>query len=739
MSSVLLKNLLSNWRLQVRIAWGADLTADPATWTWTDVTSDVWQGLNNGINISPMGRSPQTTTAQPAGCTLRLKNPNGQYTPYNPGGANYPNVRLGTPVQVRVSFDGGSTWSIRFQGEAASWAPGWDAQGKFAYVVLTAAGITRRLGSGSKPLRSPLVRAISASSPFAYWPLEDGPRAERVSSYSGSAAVSLVRILATGPAEFGAVQPATGATAMPSFIRGGALQFAVRSTVSSAWTVEFAYFFGTGEPAPDDYSIPVAMNVIQILGSNLDFWELQLSPHNGSFADGRVALFRSDEDEIVFDTLVDNALATYNPWDGATHHVAITASQSGSDIDWQLILDGTVYSSGTLASRTLQAVDTILLNENGFLASSSTYGLGHLAVFESVISVTSHASAAAGWTGETADDRITRLCDEEGISLTMVGTSDTAMGAQSVDTIFNLLRECEAADLGYLLDGLGPGLVYTCLSSLYNQSAQVTVNANSGQVPATPGPLPSHDSQWIRNRVTVTRTFGSFIIAEDVDGNLGTDAVGVFDSRYVVNVDSDNQLPDIGSWLVHLGTVEGLRYTQFPLDFAAAPELAAFWWGATPTNRFDLTNLSSQLTQHPPGTVSVLVEGWSEFLNDKQWRAVINCSPYQPWKVFTIAAASGDTGEFVGHLDTDDSALNAAVTATATSFAVKTNSGPLWTTTSDDFPFDINIDGEQITVTNITGTSSPQTFTVTRSVNGVVKAHLINAAVALNAPLVLAL
>nr|UXE44744.1 hypothetical protein Hi04_10k_c361_00008 [uncultured bacterium] len=47
----------------------------------------------------------------------------------------------------------------------------------------------------------------------------------------------------------------------------------------------------------------------------------------------------------------------------------------------------------------------------------------------------------------------------------------------------------------------------------------------------------------------------------------------------------------------------------------------------------------------------------------------------------------------------------------------------LWTTTAGDFPFDILVGGERMTVTSITGSSSPQTFTVTRSVNGVVKAH----------------
>jgi hypothetical protein len=48
-----------------------------------------------------------------------------------------------------------------------------------------------------------------------------------------------------------------------------------------------------------------------------------------------------------------------------------------------------------------------------------------------------------------------------------------------------------------------------------------------------------------------------------------------------------------------------------------------------------------------------------------------------------------------------------------------------------DFPFDVAIAGERITVTGITGSSSPQAFGVIRSVNGVVKAQAAGAAVSL--------
>ena len=50
---------------------------------------------------------------------------------------------------------------------------------------------------------------------------------------------------------------------------------------------------------------------------------------------------------------------------------------------------------------------------------------------------------------------------------------------------------------------------------------------------------------------------------------------------------------------------------------------------------------------------------------------------------------------------------------------------------SGSFPFSIIVAGEEMTVTDITGSSSPQTFTVIRSVNGVVKSQASGAAVVL--------
>lgn len=67
--------------------------------------------------------------------------------------------------------------------------------------------------------------------------------------------------------------------------------------------------------------------------------------------------------------------------------------------------------------------------------------------------------------------------------------------------------------------------------------------------------------------------------------------------------------------------------------------------------------------------------------------------------------------------------------------AAVTNSGDIFKAHyAANFPFDIIVGGERMTVTDINLTSDPQQFVVTRSVNGVVKSHLAGAKVQLFKP-----
>ena len=77
-------------------------------------------------------------------------------------------------------------------------------------------------------------------------------------------------------------------------------------------------------------------------------------------------------------------------------------------------------------------------------------------------------------------------------------------------------------------------------------------------------------------------------------------------------------------------------------------------------------------------------------------------------------------GDNVGRVDSADMHLGAGRSSTGTTINV-TGTLP-WTALTGDLPFDINVGGERMTVTN----NVDGLFTVIRSVNGVVKAQTIN-------------
>ncbi|MFE7294469.1 hypothetical protein ACFU5Q_20865, partial [Bacillus velezensis] len=87
-------------RLPVRLelAFGADPAADPGSWTWTDVSSDL---LDQQISIR-RGRSDEASQAQPTSAALTLDNGHGHYTPGHPLSPHYPNIRQGTPARLWV-------------------------------------------------------------------------------------------------------------------------------------------------------------------------------------------------------------------------------------------------------------------------------------------------------------------------------------------------------------------------------------------------------------------------------------------------------------------------------------------------------------------------------------------------------------------------------------------------------------------------------------------------------------
>ena len=126
--------------------------------------------------------------------------------------------------------------------------------------------------------------------------------------------------------------------------------------------------------------------------------------------------------------------------------------------------------------------------------------------------------------------------------------------------------------------------------------------------------------------------------------------------------------------------------------------------------------IANLVAQMPPDPPDLIIEGYTEHWNTKDWTATLTCSPASPYRVHVVASTDGN----LGRVDAANSTLAADATSGDTTISVASPAA-LWRTGAVNF--DIAVAGERMTVTNIAGGSSPQTFTVTRAVNGVTKAQ----------------
>ncbi|MGW3888883.1 hypothetical protein ACWD69_09350 [Micromonospora chokoriensis] len=110
--------------IDVDAAFGADVHADPGTWSWT--------GLSSRLRAVPIslraGRSGSNSQVSPGTCAVTLINDDAALTPLHPISPYWPNVELGTPLRVRLRrvedafgrTTSGNSWGTADSGEAWS-------------------------------------------------------------------------------------------------------------------------------------------------------------------------------------------------------------------------------------------------------------------------------------------------------------------------------------------------------------------------------------------------------------------------------------------------------------------------------------------------------------------------------------------------------------------------------------------------------------------------------------------
>ncbi len=665
---------------------------------WVEVPTTELEG--GGVSISrPEG--------QPGSASFTVKDPTGKWSPRHPSSPYFGLIGRGTPVRVQVEMTAGVV-SDRFYGEVVTWQPRWGTDGaRNAVVDVECAGTLRRLAQGAAPLRSPLYRALSTlgADLVAYWPMEDGQGARL---FSGAVGGQPLRI-ASGTPTAAAYSGFAASEPIPT-LGNGRLNARVPSyTTLSPNDVSVRWIGRIPAGTPNDAVI------LRVLCSGTLGWaEFRYSAPNAITVQG----FNDSGASVGSNTYaipVDNMLARYS----------LELVQNGANIDWQFSryevgAPASLGGNGTFTGVTISRASFIEVNPNGTALGEMAFG--HLTVERDVTPLFAvSASALGGYRGEAADVRFNRLCAENGItSISSAGTSSRLMGVQGLDDLMTLLRECEATDRGQLYEprsttelGLLTG------ESFYSQTPVTIPYVDNLLLPFEP----VEDDRNTRNTVTVSRSDGGTATVQEATGALGTSAVGIYDESSTLSLFADEDAERQAAWGVHVGTFDEARWPVIGYDLAD-PRIGgglrdALLLSVGLGTRVDVTGIPPWL---PPFTVSQLVRGYSERITPHSYRIELACEPARPYRVPSYGVTP-DRWSGVGTV------TSGALTATQSAFSVTPAGGVGWT--SVDGPYDIVIGGEIMRVTSVTGGTS---FTVARSVNGVTKAHLAGAAVALADP-----
>lgn len=614
---------------------------------------------------------------------------------------------------------------VRFVGEVASWPQVWDVTGRSVWAPLEASGLFRRPGVA----RSALYRALATNrwdteynlgTVINYWPLEDSAAAQAAHAAVGGA------MNVTGGVDFGAVTGPGGSGNLPDITSGKLIGAVSAHNVDADdyWWILFV-FKGEGTST-------VVMQVDA--GGTLPRWQVNITTSAVQWISKNSSL-----------STVSTASVSTNALDGEWHIIMCEAYRDGTATDSSVFVDGEV---GTATAASHAVGPAIRVSTPVSQTSMTSLSIGHIAVFSAsgaagplnLLTDDVHVDALNGYPDELAGVRVQRLCDEDGIPVVIHGDpSDTApCGPQRVATLADLLRDCESADQGILGESRHLlGYLYRTHASLINQTAGLELDYTASHL--VPPLEPTEDDQDAGNVITATRVGGSSATVEVSEGPRSSAeppaGVGAYPLAVTVNAASDLLLPHVAGWVGHISTWDEARWPRVTLELRSSAFTASQFLtdAAAETDLGDVVSIDNPPAWLPPDTVSVLAQGYTEHITSFQRRIEFNMSPAGPYTIPVWGSGTdlSDEASSPDHYDTAGSELETAVDSDDTSLSVSTTLGPIWTTDTDDLPLDIAIGGERMTVTAVSGASSPQTFTVTRSVNSVTKSHSAGADVRL--------
>lgn len=658
---------------------------------WTDITrlDDDTRLLGDdrdgGILISRGGSDEQ---GEPTATTITFDylDNNATLDEDNYLSPYYGQIVVGTPLRVVLpDFDN----DVRAVVELASLTPNWVDGQNIVTVATRAASLLERLQDGQKPLRDPFTRAILASNPKAFWPLNEGSESTRFAS-----ALTGGSPLINSGLSPGSVSGPNGDESFPDVASGGdpisATGPMVTGISASGWTVEFIAYIG--EAAVEGEHPDLIVLQWTVAGSGL--WRAFLGVDSSTGPYVIVTGFVGITDASVYNT---------SRPDFGWNHVRLTFEQSGGNVVVTLYING-IADGGTADSSTVGTLGapsgTVIVGQTvpPIVAEYFSEASVGMVAFYDLADGVDHSAAALGYIGETAGNRMIRLALEEGVSLTVEGDPDDSapLDVQGTDTFLQLLRDAATTDLGILADDRSADSFawYRTRRDLYNQVPTCRLT----YAHLSPGFRPAADTVRLVNDITVDRpNAGSarYAIPDDDPWHRTTqdppDGARIRDGQASAKVATDDALIGNGAWRVHQAAWREKRYTTVGLDLSRSAFDSDDIGFVLNLDLGDVLTIDT--SDDAPRWVTydevrLVVRGYTELINKFRHAITFSTTPADVYEVGYVD--SGPTSRLANPVDDND-----------TSIKIAPSGGPAWSEVAADLPYHIRVGGQPMTVAAI--------------------------------------
>jgi hypothetical protein len=638
---------------------------------------------------------------------------------------------LGTPNTWTLAESAEITKAdYRGYAEIAEMPQTWDPTGADVFIPTQAAGIVRRITQGGQSIGSSIFRYLRqyiGAGAVGYWTLEGGSQSTAAgNAVPGQRPAVVENVLFSRDTEFPASAGVMTLNDSDSHITGS-----VTGAAASDQATIIFYYKIDAAPASDTNTVHMYLS-----------GTCRQVTFSVSATNYRIAAYDATGTSLGNTGGVFGA----NTGPGQWLAVQMRANKNGTGVDlnlaWYPLGTQTTFlglSPLTIASATVGAITGFATSPGiasaGLNATFAHFMLLNVDGFEFATAAFSRMSLA--FTGEYAAERWLRLLREEGVEGRCVGwPADTiTMGPQQIDTLTTNLTDCAvtSGSLQYEARDMAALVFRTYRSLLVQQPVELTYPKPaahlSGQF------RPTIDDLGLKNAVTASSPGGAFAVASKETGPRSIATAGRYDSPITVNPETDEQLPGLAQFAVFLGTWPDRRVPNLEVwlerqTFVTDAELTRQMRSLNPGDRVRVSDVPVWVGG---GASDTLIRGYVETLGTFAHRLAFSTVPYGPYRAVSDLSASVTRRAAPRY---GGSLLTSGINSSALSMSVTTATGKTWGTTAGkpgNFPLDIMMGGEQITVSGIGAPAAGvQLFTLSaRSVNGVSKAHSAGAIVTL--------